>query len=117
MHDLSAAEVFAHAKSLTTLPGIRYMHGKRNIQWFHFAFDHHDVVVANGCLAESLLLSPMVLAGQPRTARHMLFNLFPKCEPEEPLNGPPARPCLSVGAVARLISNSQRQKAANLQTA
>ena len=117
LHDLSTAEVFAHAKSLTTLPGIRYMHGKRNIQWFHFAFDHHDVVVANGCLAESLLLSPMVLAGQPRTARHMLFNLFPKCQPEEALNGPPARPCLSVGAVARLISVRQRQKAANLQTA
>ncbi len=78
------AEAFAPAKALTSLRGIRHMNGKRNISWVHFACKRHEVVVANGCLLESLL------------------------------NGPPARECMTVGAVRRQLKQAGKAKADNV---
>lgn len=55
LQDWFRSEAFVPAKSLTNLPGIRHMKGKKTITWFHFACDRHEVVFANGCLSESLL--------------------------------------------------------------
>ncbi len=106
------AQVFAPAKALTGLPRIRAMTGKRHIEWIHFALDSHEVVTAEGCLSESLLLGPMVLNGLSRRERRALTHRFgPPPSPGAALNGPPARDCLSVGEVRRaFVSGPSRHR-------
>ncbi len=96
---------FAPAKSLTAVPGIRHMKGKTQITWVHFACDRHEVVTANGCLSESLLLGPMVVNGMSADERRELTDLFGTAPtPDAALNGPPARKCLTVGAVRHQLA-------------
>ena len=96
---------FAPAKALTCLPGIRMMKGKRRIEWVHFAFDTHEIVCANGCLTESLLLGPLVMAGLTQSQRKELKRIFGSVPPTLALNGPPARPCLRVGEVRDVLES------------
>lgn len=106
-----AREAFAPAKSLTALPGIRHMKGKKDITWIHFACDRHEVVTANGCLSESLLLGPMVLVGLTGPERKALREIFGSGPSRDAaLNGPSALECLKVGAVKRQIANHFREK-------
>jgi hypothetical protein len=109
LQDLFRTEAFAPAKSLTSLRGIRHMKGKRHITWVHFACDRHEVVTANGCLSESLLLGPMVQNGLTAMQRRALTEIFGEAtSPDGSLNGPAARDCLRVGEVRRsLKENSQ----------
>lgn len=105
-----ATEAFAPAKSLTAVPGIRHMKGKTQITWVHFACDRHEVVTANGCLSESLLLGPMVLNGLTAIERRALTDLFgPAATPDAALNGPPARECLKVGTGKRQLAKHLKE--------
>jgi hypothetical protein len=100
-----ASEAFAPAKSLTAVPGIRHMKGKARITWFHFACDRHEVVIANNCLAESLLLGPMVVNGLTAAERREVIDIFgPAPTPDTAQNGPPAMECLAVGASRRQLA-------------
>ncbi len=111
LHATFSSEAFAPAKSLTGLPGIRHLKGKSWINWVHFACDRHEVVTANGCLSESLLLGPMVVNGLNAAERRAVIDLFGSANAHHAaLNGPPARECLKVGYVRRLISSSLHQK-------
>ena len=104
-------ESFAPAKSLTSLPRIRHMNGKKRITWYHFACDRHEVVLANGCLSESLLLGPMVVNGLTAEERHDLASIFGVAPtPDAALNGPSARVCQKVGDVRRHIANCIQKK-------
>lgn len=107
---------FAPAKSLTNLRGIRHMKGKKAITWIHFACDRHEVIRANGCLSESLLLGPMVVNGLTGTERKALTEIYgPAPKDGEALNGPAARECLKVGDVRRHLEkcrNDQKQRIA-----
>lgn len=104
-------EAFAPAKSLTLLPGIRHMKGRSHITWIHFACERHEVVRANGCLSESLLLGPMVVRGLTRAERRVLSRRFAAPEGADmALNGPPARPCLTVGEARRQIGGKAKPK-------
>lgn len=107
LQDRFKTEAFAPAKSLTSLRSIRHMNGKQHITWIHFACDRHEVVTANGCLSESLLLGPMVVNGLTATERQTVIDIFgPALTPDAALNGPPARDCLSVGAARRQLAKS-----------
>ncbi|MCO4826858.1 MAG: Hint domain-containing protein [Lentibacter algarum] len=113
LQNIFTQEAFASAKSLTGLSGIRHMKGKSQITWVHFACDQHEVVRANGCWTESLLLGPMVVNGLSPTERQALANIFGRRPtPNKILNGPPARSCLSVSAVKQQclkhLSNKRR---------
>ncbi|MEL7187340.1 MAG: Hint domain-containing protein [Pseudomonadota bacterium] len=111
LNTVFSSEAFAPAKSLTGLPGIRHMKGKSRINWVHFAFDRHEVVTANGCLTESLLLGPMVVNGLNAIERRAVIDLFgPATALDAALNGPPARECLKLGYVRRLISERLHEK-------
>ena len=111
LDDVFATEAFAPAKSLTAASGIRHMKGKSEILWIHFACERHEVVTANGCLSESLLLGPMVLNGLQAGERRALSNIFgPAPTPGMALNGVPARECLTVGAAQRQLSRSSKNK-------
>ncbi|WP_417210464.1 Hint domain-containing protein [Antarctobacter sp.] len=109
-------ECLAPAKALVGLHGIRFMKGKRRITWVHFACARHEVVFANGCASESLLLGPMALQPLTPGEQAQVFGTFSAHQTEaEALNGPPARPCLSVGSVRQQIDPhvrpTSRQKA------
>ncbi len=109
------SEAFVPAKSLTAVPGIRHMKGKEDITWIHFACDRHEVVTANGCLTESLLLGPMVVNGLTAAERRVVIDIYgPAPSPDAALNGPPARDCLTVGAVRRQIANHLQDKGRRL---
>lgn len=108
LEGIFSAEMFVAAKSLTDLPGIRYMMGKKQITWVHFACDRHEIVCANGCWTESLLLGPMVLQVLRWDQRKALRDMFrlnaATVDTSAALNGPPARPCLAVGKTRQLIA-------------
>ena len=105
------AESFAPAKALTALQGIRHMKGKQTITWIHFSCDRHEVVIANGCLSESLLLGPMVVNGLTGMERKALSDIFGLASaPDAALNGPPARECLKVGKVRRHLEECLKEK-------
>lgn len=126
------------AKALTGLPGIALLPcppgGRR---WVHFAFARHAIVRAAGCYSESLLLGETMLAGLSLRIGAGLRDDFapgpetvkapggppaaacpgpsepdrrPRGVPTPPLNGPPARPCLSVSETRRAIGTPQRPR-------
>lgn len=99
-------EVLVAAKALTTLQGIRHMQGKRQITWVHFACDRHEVVFADGCLTETLLLGPMVLAALTQRERRDVVAIFGRPAVEgAPLNGPVVRDCVPVQRVRRALKD------------
>ena len=104
LDDLGEGQAFAPAKSLTGLPCIRFMRGRSEITWIHFACAHHEVVFANGCASETLLFGSMALNELSKPQLRSLRRLFgPQTSSDDALNGPPARPCLTVGAVRKLL--------------
>lgn len=101
---VSRHEVFAPAKSLTGLRGIRHVMGKSLITWVHFACARQEVVRANGCWSESLLLGPMVLNGLNASERQGLRLAFPQVGDGERFHVAPARRCLGVQDMRRTVS-------------
>ncbi|WP_298860117.1 Hint domain-containing protein [uncultured Sulfitobacter sp.] len=98
-------EAFVPAKALTGLPGIRHMKGKAKITWIHFACQRHEVVTANGCLSESLLLGPAVLNGLNREEWRTVVTAFEAIlHPSQNMCRDPARTILKVGEVRRLLA-------------
>lgn len=108
LEKMFATEALVAAKALTGLPGIRSMNGKKDITWIHFALDQHEIVNAEGCLTESLLLGPMVLQGLPALQRKSVLSMFDsqKIERVGALNGRPARSLLAVSSARRIIEMS-----------
>ena len=102
-------EVLVPAKSLTTLRGIRHMQGKSKITWVHFACDRHEIITANGCLSESLLLSPLVVSGLSGNERRTLVDIFGPAQVGAALNGQPARKTLNVGKVHYLLQEPAKE--------
>lgn len=104
-------EAFAMAKSLTKLKGIRTMRGKSKVTWIHFACDRHEIVFANGCLSESLLLGPMVVNGFTDAERQEVTGIFGHASaPDAALNGPPALKCLKSKDIVRPPEKSPEEK-------
>lgn len=103
LRPVSDRELLVPAKALTRLRGIRHMQGKSRITWHHFALRRHALVRAEGCWTESLLLGPVVLEGLGPCARRALGRYFPGGARGGALNGPAARPCLSVAAARALL--------------
>ncbi|NNF24162.1 MAG: hypothetical protein HKN63_05065 [Rhodobacteraceae bacterium] len=111
------SEAFAPAKALTGLPGTRHMKGTSEITWVHFACDRHEVVIANGCYSESLLLGPMVLNGLARTERQELFDIFEAAAcTGGAMNGLAARSCLKVAEVRRDLATCKTNGARRRET-
>ena len=96
-------EVLVPAKALTGLAGIRFMKGKREIRWHHFALARHNVVRANGAWSDSLLLGRVVWDGLTPDERRDVARRFPRPADGGALNGPAARPCLSVRATKEML--------------
>ena len=90
------------AKTLVGHAGIRWMRGRKSQAWVHFALTRHQIVRANGCLTESLLLGEMVLQGLSKSERDKLRSLFSSPPSLSGLNGPPVLPLVRPGAVTAI---------------
>lgn len=106
--DFFEAEYFVPAKSLTKLRGIQRKKGMPHIVWYHFACDQHEIVYANGCCSESLLLGPVVLNGMTTKERQSVFDVFgPGHVSGMALNGPPARKSLKVSEARHRVGDQK----------
>lgn len=65
------------------------------VTYVHFYFDQHQIVFAEGALAESFLPEPMALAGLPAEARGEFLALFPQFAAPSGAGKCPARPILT----------------------
>ncbi|SFD98136.1 Ca2+-binding protein, RTX toxin-related [Sulfitobacter brevis] len=108
LEDLFESEQLVPAKALTSLPRIREMKGKSGIKWVHFAFENHEIVTANGCATESLLLGEMVTNGFSAAERAEVTTIFgPATTPGTALNGAPVRPLIGAGKARRMIHEAR----------
>ena len=112
--NMFSEEAFVPAKALTSLPGVRFMYGKSQMKWYHFALKAHCPVIANGAVSESLLLGPMVLNKLPQRDLRFLLSLFQPQQEGKSLNGPVSRPCLKVKEVQERIRRARAKSQAEV---
>ena len=65
------------------------------VEYVHFALDQHEIVVADGLLAETLLPGPQALEMVSEVSRRELMKVFPVLHRGWEHYGPSARLCLS----------------------
>lgn len=72
-----AAEALVAVKHLSSLPGIAKVWSPRKVTYVHLRLDRHEVILAEGIWAETLLLGPQALKAMGPAAQHELELLFP----------------------------------------
>lgn len=70
-------EVLIAAKHLVAYPGIEAIDDLREVRYFHILCNQHEILLANGTQAESLLPGPQALKALSPVARDEIFALFP----------------------------------------
>jgi hypothetical protein len=105
-------EVLVAAKQLLLLDGIDIAEDLDEVEYFHFLFDRHEVVTANGAEAESLFTGPEALKAVGPAAREEILALFPSLA-EHDYAAVPAR-ALASGRMARRLAVRHRQNAMTL---
>lgn len=71
-------EILAAARKLVLLDGIDVAHGVNEVEYWHFLFDRHEIVEANGALSESLFTGPEALKAVSANQRTEILTLFPE---------------------------------------
>ena len=89
-----SSEVLVAAKQLLCLDGIDIADDMDTVDYFHFLFDQHEVVISNGAETESLYTGAQAIKGVGKAAAEEIFALFPELL-EEDYHAHAARPLLS----------------------
>ncbi|HGG05701.1 MAG TPA: Hint domain-containing protein, partial [Aliiroseovarius sp.] len=71
-------EVLVSAIRLTALPGIFVDDKVDQVSYFHLVFDAHEILLAEGAPAESLLAGAQALSSLDAEAQQELHTLFPE---------------------------------------
>ena len=87
-----ASEVLVAAKYLVDGDGIA-VHPMREIEYFHFLLDRHEIVFAEACAAETLYPGRQSLRAVTDDARAEIIELFPEIAKLDSI-GPMSRPAL-----------------------
>jgi len=74
------SEALVAAIRLTSLPGIFVDMDVEEVEYFHFLFDGHEIVFAEGAPAESLFTGPEAMKTLHPAAREEILTLFPELE-------------------------------------
>ena len=72
------SDAFIAAKLLTDMPGISIDDACMTVDYFHILLDHHEVLFANGALAESLFLGPQAIKSLAADQLDEIGQLFPE---------------------------------------
>ena len=95
-------EVLVAAKQLLQLDGIDVADDLDQVEYFHFMFDRHEVVLSNGAETEALFTGPEALKAVGASARQELLALFPDIAAED-YEAVPAR-ILASGRMGRRLA-------------
>ena len=68
---------------LTSIPGIDVEKNTSHIDYYHFLFDNHEIIEAEGAMAESLLLGEQALKTMSKEAIQEIKNIFPEVDNQE----------------------------------
>ena len=98
-------EVLVAAKKLVGLPGIALDQPRAALRYFHIALDRHDIVLAEGAPAESLLPGPEALRTFDDGAARALEALLTDAAHI------PARPIVEGRRVQSFVDRMQRRRA------
>ncbi len=71
-------EVLVAAKHLVLLDGVDVVDDLDEVTYYHFLFDQHEIVFANGAESESLYTGPEALKSLSPEARTEVFTIFPE---------------------------------------
>ena len=71
-------EVLVAAKQLVLLDGIDIVDDLEEVTYYHFLFDQHEIVFANGAETESLYTGPEAIKSLSQDAREEVFAIFPE---------------------------------------
>jgi len=95
-------EVLVAAKLLLSIDGISVAQDLKEVTYYHFLCDHHEVVFAQGSPSESLYAGPEALNALTRASREEIFTIFPDLAK----NTPPSHPARSLikGKDARMLA-------------
>lgn len=100
-----ADEVLVAAKHLQEIDGIEVAADVAEVDYFHFMFDRHEIVVANGAASESLYGGPQALLSVGAEAREEIFTLFPELRNTDPDNAPAKARAFVQGQDARELAD------------
>lgn len=95
-------EVLVPARTLTALAGVAVADDLPAVEYVHFMFDRHEIVLSNGLHTESLYAGPVALQRIDAAARAELLAIFPELRNAE-YRPDPARPLVQ-GARARRLA-------------
>lgn len=98
-------EVLIAAKHLLEIDGIDVAHNVTEVDYFHFMFDNHQIVFANGAASESLYGGAQTLISVGAKARQEIFTLFPELREVDPDNTPAKARVFVSGRAAREMVN------------
>lgn len=71
------AEVLVPAAKLVGRPGVTLARGERDVVYYHLLFDRHQIVQADGALAESFYPTELSLSGLDLASRRQVRTLVP----------------------------------------
>lgn len=70
-------EILLPAVKLLPLDGVNVVEQSADVEYWHFMFDRHEIIWANGAPAESLYLGPEALKSMSREAYREVMAVFP----------------------------------------
>jgi hypothetical protein len=97
-------EMLAPAKALVNDRSITVDHDAVEVQYFHFMFDKHEIVYANGVESESFHPGDFGLSTLDEAALNELFLVFPHLAHDVNAFGVPARPVLRTFEARAMLS-------------
>ncbi|WP_278878529.1 Hint domain-containing protein, partial [Paracoccus yeei] len=108
-----AAEVLVAAKQLLQIDGIDIATDLESVEYFHFLFDRHEIVLSEGAETESLYTGPEALKAVGPAACEEIFAIFPELRDMPEDHAPQGARLLASGRQGRKLAvrHAQHQKA------
>ncbi len=109
---IGMTETLVAAKHLLGIPGITLDWGGDHVTYYHFLFDKHEVVSANGALCESFFPGPVAIGTLQEECRIELFEIFPEIA-EKDFAPIPSRPFVN-GRLGKRLARKHVNRRANI---
>ncbi|MDF0600827.1 Hint domain-containing protein [Psychromarinibacter sp. C21-152] len=97
-------EMLAPAKALVNDHTVTVDHAAEEVEYFHFMFEQHEIVYANGVESESFHPGDFGLSTLDQATLEELFQIFPHLEQDVDAFGAPARPVLRTFEAQAMMS-------------
>lgn len=111
---LQTREALVAAKQLLEIEGIEIVDDLREVEYFHFLFDDHQIVFANGAETESMYTGQEALKSVGRVAREEIFSIFPELLHRDGNSEPIAARHLLKGRQGRALARRHAKNARQL---